>query len=73
MAQHLWHERAGTHWRLRLCEVCDARQITGHPPMDWPRIDPICPGDPDDTPRRASRRRPLAPAGGGLTRELEPA
>ncbi|HUB48364.1 MAG TPA: hypothetical protein VMB73_25590 [Acetobacteraceae bacterium] len=71
MAQHLWHEVKGSDWRIRVCEVCDARQITCH--SEWPRISPICPGDPDDAPPRVTRRRPLAPAGGTplRVRELE--
>jgi len=73
MAQHLWHEVRIGIGRIRVCEVCDARQITGEPPMEWPRISPICPGDPDDAPPRVTRHRPLAPAGGTRVRELEPA
>ena len=76
MPQHLWREVHGSDWRIRVCEACEARQLTGHPPYEWPHISPICPGDPDDSPRGASRRRPLAPAGGAppvRIRELEPA
>lgn len=64
MPRHLWREASFSFGRIRLCEACDVRQITGDPPMDWPRISPICPGDPDDAPPRVTRRRPLAPAGG---------
>jgi hypothetical protein len=75
MPQHLWHEINVASGRIRVCEVCDARQITGAPPLDWPEISPICPGD-DDAPQ-ARGRRPNAPTGGAspvaVVRTLEPA
>jgi hypothetical protein len=75
MPQHLWHEAKLGFGRIRVCESCEARQITGDPPAEWPRVSPICPGDPDDAPPRVTRRKPLAPAGGASLRqrELEPA
>jgi hypothetical protein len=70
MPQHLWSGFS----IARACEVCFAHQVKCR--GEWsPQISPICPGDPDDAPRRVTRRRPLAPAGGTSLRqrELEPA
>lgn len=64
MPQHLWHVVRTEHWRIRVCEVCEARQITGGDPAPvWPQVSLICPGDPEDGGRRARRRPPIAPAG----------
>jgi hypothetical protein len=65
MPQHLWHVVRAEHWRIRVCEGCDARQITGNDPQSaWPPVvSTICPGDPDGGGRRANRGRPVAPAG----------
>ena len=73
MAQHLWREGRVTFGRIRVCDACDARQITGDPPMEWPRISPICPGDDHDGGRRVIRRRPEAPSGAPRERVLESA
>jgi hypothetical protein len=68
MPQHLWSGFSD----MRACEVCFAHQINSG--GEWsPPVSSICPGDPDDAPRRVSRRRPLAPAGEMRQRELEPA
>jgi hypothetical protein len=68
MAQHLWQPIS----TMRICEVCFTPQfsISG----EWaPPVSSICPGDPDDSGRRSTRRRPLAPSGAPRPMVLEDA
>ncbi len=57
MPQHLWRAFSTQHVRIRVCEVCDAREITveGDP---WQTVSTICPGDDDDDGARGRRRKP---------------
>lgn len=62
MPQHLWHVFSTTRMRIRVCEVCDARQATvADAPPTWPSVSTICPGDNDADGARGRRRRKRPP------------
>ena len=71
MAQHLWCVFSTTRMRIRVCEVCDARQATvADAPPTWPPVSTIYPGDNDDDGARGRRRKRPPPQPPRLLEEL---